>query len=205
MKSSKKNATIFIVIFVIAAVFGVKFFLSSKRNNQSSIIEARVKGDKKAPLQIVEFIDFQCPACAMGAKYLKEFMKENPSVVHLEMKYFPLKSKAYGVLSAQYVECASKQGKFWSFHDYLVDRQAQWRKLTDAKPAFELMAEELQLDKAQLDKCLVDEKTTEIIFKDKKEGQDLGIRSTPTYFVNGEMVVGPKNLKEKLEHYIKNN
>jgi len=116
----------------------------------------------------------------------------------MQLKYFPLRNHAHGLQSARYAECASRQGKFWPFHDYLIDRQANWRRLSDATPAFDLMAREVGLDLEVLGQCLADEKTTTSIMKDKKEGDILGVKSTPTYYINGTMVVGTDSLKQEL-------
>ncbi|MDO8580531.1 MAG: thioredoxin domain-containing protein, partial [Candidatus Omnitrophota bacterium] len=119
--------------------------------------------------------------------------------IYLELKYFPLENMhPHAKLSAQYAECAARQGKFWPFHDLVIERQPQWKRLIDAKPAFEIMAVEADLDLYKLKFCLEDEKITAFIDQDKEEGRQKGVRSTPTYFINGKMVVGATALEEEL-------
>ena len=105
----------------------------------------------------------------------------------------------HSLISAKYAECAGQQGQFWAFQDSLIKRQRLWHKLRDAKPAFDIMAKDLNLDIKQLEICLQSEETDKVIQKDKDEGKRMKIRSTPTYFVNGEMVVGMKSLKQLIE------
>ena len=192
---SKQITTGLIILACVAIVIGVKH-LDQHKNVQS--VQGRTKGNPEAPIKIVEFIDFQCPACAAGAKYLNEYIKNNPDAIHLEMKYFPLKGHVHGLLSARFVECASQQGKFWDYHDILVEKQKDWKKLINAYPSFELMAQQVNLDMEKMNVCLQDNKVDTIIDEHKQEGIQLKVRSTPTYFVNGNIVVGLKNLKAEI-------
>ena len=200
---SKKIVSLIVVLFAVGIISGLKAFLNfSQREGRAGNL-VRSKGALHAPVRIVEFIDFQCPACAQGAVYLKKFMEEHPGTVRLEMKYFPLSGHQHSFMSSRYAECAARQKKFWSFHDILIERQDQWKGMVNAMSAFDQMAGELGLDRQRLDQCLHDEKTEQIIQKDKEEGTSLGIQSTPTYFVNGKMVVGMKSLAVELEALLK--
>ncbi len=87
---------------------------------------------------------------AHGAKDLKKLMAEYQTAIHLKIKYFPLKMHKHAVLSARYAECAARQNKFWSFHDYLFKGQANWKKLIDAKPVFEFIAKDVGMDLKEL-------------------------------------------------------
>ncbi len=198
--NNKKRITVLIILSCIILVYGIKFFIqASSEKNIKSLASSRIKGEEKAPIQIVEFIDFECPACAAGAKYLKQVMEKNPAKIHLEMKYYPLMIHKHGLISAKYAECAGQQEKFWKFYDYLIERQRLWHRLDDATSAFNVMAEDLKLDMEKLKSCVESSETAQVIEKDKAEGRTIGIRSTPTYFINGEIVVGMKNLQEVIE------
>lgn len=204
-KKSKKLTSIMIILVALAVVYGAKSLIGASGDGLAAGSYAKVKGEDDAPLKITEFIDFECPACAHGAKYLKEIMGEHPGLIRLQLKHFPLQMHRYGLLSSQYAECASQQGEFWPYHDLLIERQGNWKQLADATPAFEQIAKEVGLDQAMLSSCLVGSKAAKIIEKNKLEGQSLQIRSTPTYFVNGEMVVGQKSLQLKIEKYLQEN
>ena len=202
-KLSKSLSTLIIILICVCFIYIVKAFLNSKKGHKAeSISLGRVKGNPQAALRVTEYIDFQCPACAEGSRVLRENFKNYPNKIYLELKYFPLSSHKHGFISARYAECAGRQGKFWPFHDFLIDRQPQWSTLEDAKPAFQQMAKELNLDARKLDACVQDQNVEKIILVDKDKGTSLGIQRTPTYFINGNMVVGVKSLKEELTTHL---
>lgn len=204
-KISKKTAVILTVLICLVAVYGAKFGIGYFRKNTPKASAGKVKGAENAPIKVTEFIDFQCPACARGAAYLKEKIQQYPAAIRLELKHYPLAMHQHGFLSSQYAECAASQGKFWSYHDLLLARQSNWKRLVDAQPAFERIADEVHLDKAELQVCLQNEATDAIIEKNRAEGKKLGVRSTPTYFVNGKMIVGKKSLDEEIVKLLKKN
>ena len=194
----KIKVTFLIIAFSLAVVYGVKFLLGIMPQNTLSSVQMRAKGDKGAAIQITEFIDFECPACARGAEYLGRIMAEHPVGIRLELKYFPLPSHHHGFLAARYAECAAQQGKFWPFHDALIARQPNWSRLTDATPAFALIAQEVALDPGRLEVCLNDKSVDALIQQSHLEGERRGVKSTPTYYVNGKMVVGVQSLEPEL-------
>ena len=196
-KKSKSLVTVGIIVLCVAAVLGFKFYLDSK-GAASQGPQARVKGNPQADIKIVEYIDFECPACAEGAKYLKKYMEEHPDDIYLEMKYFPLGMHKHAILASTYAECAARQQKFWPVHDLLIERQRQWKRLEDAEPAFKVIAEDAQLDLAQLQVCIENPDVQTVISKDRSEGDVMRIQSTPTYFINGQRVVGYQNLMKEI-------
>ncbi len=193
---SKPFMTILIVCLSVIVVIGGQMIFAKSKSLKAATHNARSKGNPSAPLKIVEYIDFQCPACAKGAKFLREYYQKFPDQIYLELKYFPLSAHRFGLQSAKYAECAAQQGKFWQMHDLLIDRQEQWRDLTNATAAFQIMAVEADLNIADLDRCLVDPKTEKIIQEARLDGEIAKVSSTPSYFVNGEMIVGSKSLEE---------
>lgn len=202
-KFSKKSVTVLILVVSVGMVLGMKFWIGASRGRLHPGGLSRVKGDDRAPVKVMEFIDFQCPACAEGAIFLEKLMEENPQLIRLEMKYYPLRNHAHGFLSAKYAECAARQGKFWLFEKILIARQKNWSRLIDAGPAFQLMAEESGLDRTALGQCLQDKSVDEFIMTIRGEGDVLGVKSTPTYYINGKMAVGVHSLKMELNQYLK--
>lgn len=202
---SKKTATFLILSISIGLIFGLRFCFSAIKSPSQDQSLAKVKGKEDAPIQIVEFIDFQCPACAKGAKHLKKIIEDNSDKIRLELKYYPLSVHQHGLLSAQYAECAARQDKFWVFQDYLIDKQKYWEKLKDVKPTFELFAEWSQLDPKDLKNCLEDKSVEDVVSKDKAEGKILGVKSTPTYFINDKMFVGFDQLEAELKRLLNEN
>ena len=104
-----------------------------------AILQARVK--------IVEFIDFQCPACAYGVKYLKTFFDKHPNDIYLQVRYFPLTNMHHhAMISALYSECAARQGKFWALNDLMMPQQSQWAQLISPEPVFQAMAAQVGMN-----------------------------------------------------------
>lgn len=202
-RMSKKLLTVFIILFAAAAIFGLKYLRSGPSVPPIDPVAARTTGDLSAELHIIEYMDFECPACATGVRTLKTYIEKYPGKIYLQMHYFPLAMHKHGFRSAMFAHCAAKQGKFWEFQDLLIERQDSWKRMINADPAFQQMAVEAGLNTDQLDACLVDKSVEEDINQDKAQGEALGVQSTPTYFVNKEMVVGFKSLQQKLSaHFL---
>lgn len=202
-KLSKKQVTVAILVVCIGLVAGIKFFVEFSRGGVPTGNKVRIRGDLQSPIRITEFIDFECPACAQGFQMLKTFMREHPKTIRVELKYFPLSMHPHGVLAARYAECAGRQDKFWPFADLLIERQSNWKRLVDAVPAFEVIAKDAGMNLHELKACLDEPGVIAAIQKDKEEGGILGVKSTPTYFVNGEMVVGVNSLETELNKRLK--
>ena len=144
------------------------------------------------------YSDFQCPACAKGARILDELIKNEPSRFYLEAKYFPLEMHMHALRAARYAECSARQGKFWPMHDLLFKQQSYWAGLLNPEPVFGEMVKSIQLDPKKLEQCLADPGVIERIYKDRNEGKTREIKSTPTYFINDKMIVGTQNLEKEL-------
>ena len=200
---AKKNSKILLTLLVIALSAGVicvlKTTLYSPFIEKKNVAPARLKGNPNAPIKIIEYMDFQCPACATGSLFLSEVIKKHPDKISMEVKYYPIGSiHRHAYTSAGYAQCAASQGKFWGFHDLLLQRQAQWKDLPNAQSFFDGIAKEAQVDLTKLQACPQDDKIDQVITAEKEQGNRRGVKSTPTYFVNGVMIVGPKALKDEL-------
>ena len=200
---SKKIAAFTLIAACVVGIYFVKLVLEHSPNTASTqAVWARAKGNPKAPLRIVEFIDLQCPACAGGALILREAFKKHFNEIYLQVKYFPLPTvHKHSIRATIYAECAARQGKFWPLFDRLIDSQAQWQALLSAEPFFALLTQETGLDNGSFKQCLADEKIIDVMTKEKEEGRTLGVDRTPTYFINGKMVVGTKSLTEELDAF----
>ena len=198
---TKQKLTVIIIAAAVIAVVGVKIFLSlSAKPIDPSL--ARSKGEAKARVQVVEFIDFQCPACAAGALKLKAYYAAHPGDIHVTMKYFPLvNAHKHAMTSAMYAECAARQGKFWAFQDLMIERQAQWSPLISAEGMFTQYAREAGMDAHALRACLDSPDVETTVLQDRDLGRSLAVQSTPTYFINDKMTVGIKGLTEEMDRY----
>ncbi len=94
------------------------------------------------------------------------------------------------VWAAEASECAADQGQFWAYHDLVFSRQAGENQGAFTKDKLLAMAAELKLDMARFEPCLKNDQTQGRVQADTQEGQQVGVRGTPTFFVNGRAVVG---------------
>lgn len=149
-------------------------------------------GTKDAKVNIIEFGDFQCPACAYANPIIQElikFYKDNPNV-NFVFRHFPLPQHSNALVSAEAVEAAGAQGKFWEMMDLIYVGQNDWSGSAKALEIFAGYAQELGLDVKAFTDAVSQEKFKDVITKDRSDGQALGVNSTPTFFINGEKLSG---------------
>ena len=147
---------------------------------------AFAQGPHDAPVTIIEFSDFQCPYCSRVVSTLTEIVRLYPKQVRLAYRDFPIANLHPKAAKAhEAARCAGEQGKFWEYHDRLFESQAQ-TSVAD----FKRFAEQLQLDRKRFTACLDSDKYAAAVQADVQEGIRLGITGTPTFFINGRLLVG---------------
>jgi len=156
---------------------------------------ARVRGNPKARVMIVEFSDFQCPYCSQVEATLKSVLSKHQDTVALAFRDMPITQihpMAQG--AAEAARCAGEQGKFWEYHDLLIGDQGSLdRNGLIAK------AVKLQLDAKQFEACVSSEKFKAQVQQDNQEGLRAGVSGTPGFFINGIFMSGaqPEAIFEK--------
>jgi protein-disulfide isomerase len=203
---NKLQSTVLIIVILVGGIVAAKVFLAPKKvevvTGQSNVQEARTKGNPQARVKIIEYVDFQCPACAYGLTLLKKYFEQHGNDMFIQVRYFPLTNMHHhAMLSAMYSECAARQGKFWDLDDLMIPQQGQWAQLISPDPVFQSMAQQVGIDMPKLNTCLSSDDARKVINDEKSVGQTLGISSTPTYFINGKMVVGAKSMTDELKTY----
>ena len=150
---------------------------------------ARLRGDPKSAVMIVEFSDFQCPYCRQAEQTLKDVMAKYREKVSLAYRDLPLSQiHPQAELAAEASRCAGEQGKFWEFHDQLFSASnLQRAALLD-------YARGLKLDEKQFESCLTSERYKTEVEKDSQEGTQAGLSGTPGFFVNGIPLSGAQTL-----------
>jgi protein-disulfide isomerase len=154
------------------------------------------KGNRESKVTIVEFSDFECPACAAAAPVMKEVMNKYNGKVQFIYRHFPLPQHTYGLPAAHVGEAAAEQGKFWEMHDLLFARQKTWAESSNPKELFVAYAKEIGLDVQKFQKTFDERVYDDLIQKDIQDGRSAGVNSTPTFFINGQRVVGVPRLTE---------
>jgi protein-disulfide isomerase/uncharacterized membrane protein len=164
------------------------------------------RGDAAAPVTIVEFSDFECTHCAAFHQSLEDVLRRADQNVRVIFRHFPLDSACnphvasrlhpQACLAAVASECAAEQGKFWQYHNVLFDNQQQL-----GREFLIAYATRLGMDSGRFAACLASETVQAQVERDTKAAAELGIDSTPTWFINGREIKGalePERLVDAL-------
>ena len=206
MKSKTILWTI-IAVVVIGSIFGiVKLASKSQTPGSGSNISAltisaisdneNIKGNKDAQATLIEYSDFQCPACASYYPILKKVSEDLGAQVKFAYRHFPLPQHKNAKLAATVAEAAGKQGKFWEMHDLIFQNQSDWSEEKNAAVIFAKYAQDLQLDLAKFQTDIASEEIKAKIENDSKSGVKAGVNSTPSFFLNGKKLDNPRNYDE---------
>ncbi len=147
------------------------------------------RGAKNAPVQIVEFSDFQCQYCAQAEPVLARIRQVYGDKVAITFRDYPLPIHPLAVTAAKAANCAAKSGKYWEFHDALFASQNDL-----SRDRILQIGQSLGLPLDAMARCFDDPATAAEIESDLEEGRRLGIEVTPTFFVNGRMLSGSQTL-----------
>ena len=164
---------------------------------------APVRGVREAPVTIVEFSDYQCPFCKRSQSVTKQVLQQYSGKVKLAFRDFPLRSiHPLAQKAAEAARCAGDQGKYWEYHDLLFAKAPELEG-----SSLKAYATALGLDMTRFNECLQQDKYAALVEKDLQDGMQLGVSSTPTFFVNGRPVIGAqpfsvfeKIIEEELHH-----
>ena len=144
-------------------------------------------GPEAAPVEIVEFTDYQCPFCGRHFRQtLPQILSEYDGEIRYVVLNYPISTiHPFAQKASEAAECAHDQGRFWEYHDLLFQNQQSLD--TDSLKGH---AASLGLDAAAFDTCLDSGEKEQQVFQDFQLGQDYGVTGTPTFFVNGRRIRG---------------
>jgi protein-disulfide isomerase len=143
------------------------------------------KGPKDAPIELIEFSDFQCPFCQRANPTVEQVLKTYGNRIHFVYREYPLPSHPNARQAAEAAACADEQGRFWQFHDELFANPA---KLTD--PDLKDHAVAAGLDASRFNTCFDSRRFKSDVEKDIAEGNEAGVSGTPAFFINGRALEG---------------
>ena len=204
-------------IITIAIVTAGAFFLggSSSSEKPKPPVEASILirpdshriSSSNSKITLVEFGDFQCPACSASHPIIKQLLSDYKNELTFVFRNYPLPMHKNAKIAELAAEAAGAQGKFFEMENLLFENQKDWsesnKALTDH---FMKYAKELELDIDKFEKDVKDKKYESKITRDKADGDSLGVNSTPTFFING--VIQPGGLpydqfKAKIDEVLK--
>lgn len=197
-----------IIVAAVLLVIGAVFFLSQPEKPVIISADTLVRDDslkmssESAKLTIVEFGDFQCPACKMAHPGMKQALADFPGQVNFVFRHYPLPMHANAQAGARAVEAANRQGKVWEMYDKVFESQDEWAAESNPTDMFKKYAGELGMDAEKLAADMNDSAIQDKINKDLADGNSSGVNSTPTFFFNNELYkggIGYQDFKAEIE------
>ncbi len=198
------------LVVIIGAIIGASFYRSSVQNERITSSNAASNSNKStvnaenlvrpdsptlgavdAPVTLVEFLDPECESCAAFSPVVKKIMKDYDGKIRLVIRYMPLHPNSLS--AATFTEAAGEQGKYWQAQEMLFQKQPEWGTKhgpqttapADINALFKKYAGELGLDTKKMDAAFAENRYQAKLQRDLQDGQALGVRQTPTFFVNG--------------------
>ncbi len=204
------NKKIAVAVLAVVVLIVVAIYYLAKDGNSGGSVNLPVplidavsqsdysKGNREAAVILVEYSDFQCPACAAYYPMVKRLSEEFGDKIVFVYRHFPLSQHQNAESAAIAAEAAGRQGKFWEMHNLIFDNQNEWAKSAkwSVEDIFVKYAEKLNLDlekfKADLDLKEIKQKVS----KDLESGVNARVNGTPTFFLNGKKLSTPRNYEE---------
>jgi protein-disulfide isomerase len=198
-----KRLIFWIVFFVILGLIVWGLEVAMNKPVTSSILMApapvsstdHVSGPADAPVTLIEYGDFECPACAIYAGFVERLMTEASTTVRVVFRHFPLPQHANAPMTAQASEAAAMQGKFWEMYKLLYAGQSTWESQSDAdaRQTIDGYAQNIGLDMIKFKADIDSNAAKSAVATDQADGNRIGIDQTPTFFINGKAIINPQN------------
>jgi len=151
-----------------------------------------------ATVTLVEFGDYECPACAVYTPFVKQVLTEFPGKVRYVFRNYPLPQHKNGSISSYAVEAAGIQGKYWEMQEKVYATQNDWVKSSDPTSLFVEYAKSLGLNTDQFLSDMGSQKVKDFVQRDTNDGNTVRLNETPTFYINGKKITlsgDPNQLK----------
>ncbi len=191
-------------IVMIGSVVGMAYMAtnSSSSFQTAALVNPQVshewfKGSANAKVTLVEYSDFQCPACAAYYPLVKQLGSELGDKIKITYRFFPLRRIHQNAdASASAALAAGLQGKFWEMHNMIFDNQKKWEQDSHAEDVFIGYAKALSLDTDKFKNDMHAKSTSDEIEADYQSGISSQVEGTPTFFLNGKKIQNPQSYDE---------
>jgi protein-disulfide isomerase len=189
-----------VVLIVVASIVGLVKLAGSSDTSTAGINVPPVsksditRGDPKSKVTLIEYSDFQCPACAAYHPLVKQLLSELGDKIYFVYRFFPLtRIHKNAMIASQAAYAAKLQGKFWEMHDTLFETQTSWAESNNAADTFVAYAKKLNLDVNKFQKDMNSSETQSVIADSQNQASSIGVNSTPSFFVNGQQISNPRS------------
>lgn len=153
---------------------------------------------ESAQVTVVEFSDFQCPACRAAQPLVEQLVAEYGDSVKVVFRHYPLYSiHPNAEAAAVFAQAAHEQDAFWKVHDVLFQTQSEWSDISDSdalRTTFLSYAEDLELDIVRLEEKMSDQAVLDAVRRDVSDGNTANVAGTPSFYVNGVLTPAPQLL-----------
>lgn len=196
--------TIVGIIVVCVVVLGLFVWFAPKSNIDLNLLvrpDSQMTGKIDAKVTLVEFGDYQCPACAQVAPFVKQVVdeyKNNPDF-NFVYRNFPLDQHANALISSEAAESAGAQGKYFEMNELLYKNQVEWSGVKNPIDLFVSYANTLGLDVVKFRADVEGNKFEALIERDMQDVSALRLNHTPTFFLNGVEVTDLRSLKAQID------
>lgn len=187
---------------VILILLGLMYLVRNMPGPDTSVKIPEVTADDwqegagNLPVTLVEYSDFQCPACALYYPLVKRVKTDFASTTRFVYRHFPLPQHVHAKTAAYAAEAAGLQGKFFEMHDVLFEKQKEWENDADPTQKFVSYAETIGLDIARFNTDRTSDAVKKKVDEAESRARTIGIPATPTFFVNGKQVANPNGYDE---------
>lgn len=187
----------FLVILVgLVILFGGLLVFNKKEagaptgeDNGEPQLTEHTAGEGTAGVTLVEYGDFQCPACGQFYPIVQQIKEKYGDQITFQFRHLPLvEIHQNALVSARAAEAAGMQDKFWEMHDLLFEGQQVWSSSTNPTPIFEGYAEQIGLDLERFQNDMRSPETNRAVQADRAEARRLGLSSTPSFILNGQKI-----------------
>lgn len=179
-----------VIVIGLIIVFVARAQSAAEQASEPQIVRSdshRLQEVPNAKVTIVEFLDFECEACGAAYPFVEQLRKQYNGRVTFITRYFPIPSHTNAMNAARTAEAAARQGRFEQMYNELFRNQKTWAEKQDSQaPYLRTLAKRIGLDIAKYDRDIADPALQKRVEKDQKDGADLGVSGTPTFFLNGE-------------------
>ena len=182
-----------VIIFGGILVFNKKDAKSPEGSSDTSVTN-NIKGEGKKKVTLVEYGDFECPACTAYHPVVEQVFAKYKDDITFQYRNFPLRQIHKNAMAAhRSAAAAARQDKFWEMYDQIYQTRDTWSAQADPSGTFRGYAEALKLDMNKYDTDFKGEAVNTEINADIAAGQKLGVTGTPTFFLNGKRIENPKD------------
>ena len=222
VKSAKKrspNAVFYVALGLVAAAGLGALGYAASRGNERQVVtldanlppvqsEGYVMGSPSAPIEVIEFADFECPACAQFATLHEPDVRKRlvePGYIRFRFLDLPLVEIGHrnSPTASLAAACANEQGKFWEMHDAIFANQDRWstQVTRDPRRVLDPLARQVGLDVARYEQCMNSQKYVANIQAHRRTAERHRVQSTPSFLIGGKVYAG--NLPyDELKRYV---